>query len=92
VAGDGVTRLPLDVAEGALELLVSERLDLAAVVADEVMVVLAVGVERLEAVSARTDVDPLEEAVAAELVERSVDARDPVKGAIIGVAPQAAAR
>ena len=49
MAGDRVAGPPLDLAQGALELVVGERLDLAAAVANEMVMMLAVGVERLEA-------------------------------------------
>src|SRR5262249_34585844 len=78
VAGDRVSGLPLDVPQRPLEVLVGERLDLAAVVADEVVVVvLAAGVDRLEAVGARADVDALDEPVPAQLLERAGHAGDP---------------
>ena len=76
MAGDRVAGPAFDLAQGALELVVGERLDLAAVVADEMVVVLAVRVDRLEAGGAGADVDPLHEAVARQLLERAVDARD----------------
>jgi hypothetical protein len=49
VPGDRVPGSALDVVQGSLELLVGERLDLAAPVADQVVVMLAAGVDRLEA-------------------------------------------
>ena len=55
-----VAGAPLDVVQLALELVVGERLDLAAAVADEVVMVLAVGVDRFEARRARADVDALD--------------------------------
>jgi hypothetical protein len=57
VAGDGVARSPLDPVQRSFELVVSEGFDLPAVVADEVMVVLAVRVDRLEARNAGADVE-----------------------------------
>jgi len=72
-----VYRVSFDRVERALELVVGERLDLAAVVADQVMMMLAVRVQRLEASRARADLDALQEAVSAELLEGAVDARDP---------------
>ena len=45
---DGVAAPVLDVAERRLEALVGERLDLAAAVADEVVVMMVVGPCRLE--------------------------------------------
>src|SRR6266581_997706 len=76
VAGDRIPGPALDLVQGALELVVGEGLDLAAVVADEVMMMLAVGVDRLEAGRAGADVDPLDEPVLAQLLEYAVDARD----------------
>ena len=70
VAGDGVAGAAFDVVQRVLELVVGERLDLAAVVADEVVVMLAVGVDRLEARGAGADVDALDEAVSRQLLER----------------------
>ena len=63
--------------QSALELVVGESFDLAAVVADEVVMVLAVRVEGLEAGRARPDVDALNEPILAQLLEHAVDARDP---------------
>ncbi len=77
MAVDRVARASLDLSERTFELVVRKGLDLAAVVAHEVMVVFAVGVNRLEARRAGSDVDSLHEAVAAELLEDAVDARDP---------------
>jgi hypothetical protein len=77
VAGDGVAGPALDLTEGALELVVGECLNLAAVVANEVVVVLAARVDRLEARSTGADVDALDEAVLAQLLEDAVDAGDP---------------
>ena len=54
-----------------------ERLDLAAGVADEVMMVLAARVRRLVARDARAEIDPLDAALRGEQVEHAVDARDP---------------
>jgi hypothetical protein len=53
-----------------------ERLDLAAVVADEVMVVVAAGKRRLEAGAAVSEVDTLNEPEPVEPFERSIDACD----------------
>src|SRR5262249_14121412 len=76
VAGDRVAGLLLDLAQRRLELVVGERLDLAAVAADEVVMVLTVRMNRLEARRPGPDVDPVEEPVAAELLERAIDACD----------------
>jgi len=59
-----------------LERCILERLDLAAVVADEVVVMVAPGVGGLEASDTVAQVDALEEAELVEPVERPVDARD----------------
>ena len=77
MAGDRIASSAFDLPEGALELVVRECLDLAAVVADEVVVMLAAGVDRLEARCAGADVDALDEAVLAQLLEDAVDAGDP---------------
>ena len=66
-----------DTLEGALERGVGEGLDLAAVVADEVVVMVAARVRGLEAGDAVADVDALQEAQVGELVDGAVDARDP---------------
>ena len=84
MAGDRVAGLAFDLSQGPLELVVGERLDLAAVLADEMVVVLAVGVDRLEARDAGADVDPLHEAFACQLLEGPVDARD--ADGLVGVA------
>ena len=71
----------VEAARGALERLlepgVRKRLDLAAVVADEMVMVLPVQVGRLEAGDAVTDLDPLHEVEIDELFERPIHARDP---------------
>jgi zinc transport system substrate-binding protein len=67
-------RGPLD---GRLERPILERLDLAAVVAHEMVVVIAVGVSRLEPCHAVSEVDPLNETELVQAVQRAVDARDP---------------
>ena len=54
-----------------------ERLDLAAVVAHEVVVMVAARMCRLEARHAVSEVDPLDETELVHALERSVDARDP---------------
>src|ERR1700751_1914394 len=77
VVGDGVARLPLHLVERPLELRIGERLDLAAVFANEMVVVLAARLHRLVAGGGCADVDALDEAVARQLLQRPVDARDP---------------
>ena len=76
VSCDSVTGLPLDLEEGQLELLVCERLDLAALIADEMMVVFAVPVDRLETRRPGADVDPLDEAILGELFEGAIHTCD----------------
>ena len=60
-----------------LERRIGERLHPPAIVTDEVVVVIAVGMRRLIASDAVADVDPLHEAQVGELVDGTVDARDP---------------
>jgi hypothetical protein len=74
VAGDRVTGSPFDFPQRSLELVVGERLDLAAVVADKVVVMLTAGVKGLEARRAGADVDALDEPVLAQPLEDAVDA------------------
>ena len=76
MAGDGVAGPAFDLLQGALELVVGEGLDLAAVVADEVVMMLAARVDRLESRSTSADIDPLHVAVLAQLLEDAVDACD----------------
>src|SRR5947209_10379276 len=66
-----------------LELWIGEGLDLAAVRADEMVVVLPVRLDGLVAGGRRADVHALDEAVASELLEAAVDARD-ADGAAFG--------
>src|SRR5689334_18069273 len=77
VAGDLVAAALLHVAQDALEALVGERLDAAAVVADDVVVVLDRVAHRLEPRHAVAEVDPLDEPRADERVEHAVDGRQP---------------
>ena len=63
--------------DGLLERRVVERLHLAAVPANEVMVVLTAGVGRLEAGYAMPKFDAMNEPQLGKLVERAVDAGDP---------------
>jgi hypothetical protein len=72
---DLVAGLGPDSIEGALEASVGERLDLSAVVADQVVVMLSAGQHRLVP-SGVGEVEPLNESQADKLVERAVDARD----------------
>jgi hypothetical protein len=66
VERDVVAGVLFDAAEGALEALVLERLDLAAAVADEVVVVVAAGLDRLVAAGAGAELDLLHVALADE--------------------------
>ena len=74
MAGNRVAGSPFDLPQCSLELVVGEGLDLAAVVADEVVVMFAAGVKGLEARRAGADVDALHEPVLAQLLEDAVDA------------------
>lgn len=56
---------------------VGKRLHATAVVADEVMMMVAVRMRRLEARDAAAQVDPVDEAKVDEGLEHAVDARDP---------------
>jgi len=69
--------------KGRFEQGVLERLDLAAAVADEVVVVIAVCVGRLEAGDAVPELDPLHEPELDELVECAVHARDADAAALV---------
>jgi len=71
---DGIAEPAGDAVDRALQARVAERLDLAAVAADQVMVVVAVRRRRLEACDTVASVDPLHEAEIDERVERPVDA------------------
>ena len=77
MTGDGVTAVFRDVSDRLLEALVRERLDLAAVVADDVVVVLLVMADGLEAGDPVAQIDSLHEALLGEHVEHAVDARQP---------------
>jgi len=76
VSFDGVAGSAFEFGEGSFEFVVGEGFDLAALVADEVVVVFAVGVDGFEAGAVGAELDALEVAVAAELFECAVDARD----------------
>ena len=65
-----------DSLDRGLERRILERLDLAAVVADEVMVVVAAGKRRLEAGAAVSEVDALNEPEPVEALQSPVHARD----------------
>ncbi len=74
---DVVAGLLLDRLDRALERCVVERLDLAAVVADDVVVMLVPGAHRLVARDPVAEIDSLEEAALDEAVDGAVDAREP---------------
>jgi hypothetical protein len=77
VSGDGVADVVFDLAEDAFELGVAEGFDAAAVVADDVVVVLAALVAGFVADVTAAYVDALREAVLDEEVEDAVHACDP---------------
>jgi zinc transport system substrate-binding protein len=77
VRGDDVAAAVGDTLDRGLERRILERLDLAAVVAHEVVVMVSAGVGGLEARHAVAEVDPLDEPERVHALERSVDARDP---------------
>lgn len=68
---------PLDAPQRLLEAVVLERIDLAAVVAHDVVVMVTTDLRGLVARRSVAELDLLDEAVGAQLVERSVDAREP---------------
>jgi hypothetical protein len=76
VRADLVARRGSDSVERALEPAVGERLDPAAVVADEMVMMLSRWQHRLKA-SGIWEVEALDEAETNELVEGAVDARNP---------------
>ena len=80
VRGNDVPASVCDSVDGGLERRVLERLNLAAVVAHEVVVMVAVGVRRLEPGDAVAEVDPLDEPQLVHAVERAVHAGDPDVG------------
>src|SRR5207237_2284628 len=82
VVGDGVARLSLDAMKRLLELWIGEGLDLAAVRADEMVVVLPVRLDGLVAGGGRADVQALDEGVASELLEDEVDALESDRAAL----------
>lgn len=83
MAGGRVAGLSLDLAQGVFEPFVLERLDLAAAVADEVVMMIAARVGRLEPGDRVADLNALNETLVGEQVENPVDARDP-DGAALG--------
>jgi zinc transport system substrate-binding protein len=77
VRGDGVAAAVRHALDRRLEDGVLERLDLAAVVAHEVVMVIATRVGGLEARDPVSEIDALDESERVHSVERTVDARDP---------------
>ena len=71
-----VAASPGDAVQRHLERVVLERLDLAAVVADEVVVMVAAWIDPLEAGDRIAEVHPLHEPELVEALERAVDACD----------------
>jgi len=76
VRGDLVPAAARDPLERLLEGVVLERLDLAAVPADEVVMMVAARVDPFEAGDPVAEVDPLHEPEPVETFERAVDACD----------------
>ena len=76
VCRHGVAASVRDALDRRLEAGVLERLDLPAVVADEVVMMVAARVGRLEACDAVAEVDPLHEPERVHTFECAVDARD----------------
>ena len=77
VRGHRVTTPVRDALDRGLEAGVLEGLDLAAVVAHEVMVMVAARMSRLEACDPVAEIDPLHEPELVHAFERPVHARDP---------------
>lgn len=71
-----------DCRDRVLERRVVERVHLAAAPADEMVVVLASRLGRLEAGEPLAEVDAVDEAELGQLIERPVDARDPNSAAV----------
>jgi len=82
VTGGRVARLPLDLSQGVFQPFVLERLHLAAGVADQVVVMVAAGMSRLEPRDRIPDLDALDESLVGEKVEDPVDACDPDPAAL----------
>ncbi len=77
MGGDGVSAADGDALDRRFERVILERLHLAAVVADQVVVVLASGFRALEPRDAVAEVHPLCEPELVEPLQRAVDAGDP---------------
>ena len=76
MARDGEARFPLDAPERGLELVVGERLDAAALVADEVVMVIVRDLDALVVRAAVAEVELLHELLLGEEVDDAIDARD----------------
>ncbi len=76
MGGDGVAAADRDALDRRFERVILERLHLAAVVADQVVVVLASGLRALEPRDAVAEVHPLREPELVEPLQRAVDAGD----------------
>lgn len=76
MAGNGVTRPFLDARQRALERRIFKSLDLAAAVADQVVVV-TIRPNGLVASCPGAEVDPLDDSFRGEQLEDAVDARNP---------------
>ena len=74
---DRIAEAAGDLVDRALQPYVTERLDLAAVPTDEVMVVVAVGPRRLEPRNPVPGLDSLDQPEICERLERAVDGGDP---------------
>ena len=74
---DRIAQPARNAVERPLEPYVTERLDLAAVPADEMMVVVAVGPRRLEARNPVAGIDALDKAQVDESVKSPIDRSDP---------------
>ena len=81
VTRDGIAESPRHTRDRLLERPIRERLDLAAVLADDVVVMVRADDRRLEARDAVADVDALDEPELGQEVEDPVDARDPDRAA-----------
>ncbi len=82
VRGHDVPASVCDALDRGLEGGILERLDLSAVVAHEVVVVVTTGVGRFESCDAVAQVDALHEAQLVHAVEGAIDARDPDPSAL----------
>jgi hypothetical protein len=77
VPSDCVAATARDAFERSLERRILERLDLPAVVADEVVVMVAACMRGLEPRDAVAEIDPLDESELVQALEDAIDARHP---------------